>query len=555
METQDKKRKNSTADHWIYRGLDRLLFYAMAACILLFVLYPLLCILKKSVVIDGVFTLSAYQNLFANNLQLLQNSFFVAILSAVFATVLGTAIGLRISLSAGRLRLFLMAVLLMTMVSPPFISSLVYIQLFGRRGWITHDLLGLMLNPYNKWGIIAMQSIHFASLNALFTVGITDKIDHNLIYASRDLGATPTQTLCRVVLPLLRPAIGVSFILSLIRSLSDFGTPIVIGGRYNTLAAAIYMKLIGYAQLEEASAMNVLLLIPAIIVFVLFRRLMKASDRMIAGDHIRNESPTLPLRIRGPLNWSIRLISLLFYVMMLLQYACIFLTGFLKSRRGVYYFTLENFNSLFLYNLNSLIRSIQYSLIVSVLGTVFAVLFAYYLERRRVRLRGFYDFVSTMPYLLPGTCFGIGYILAFNSGPLRLTGTAVIIILNMIFKQLPSITKICSASLLQINPKMEDAARDLGASHIFVLKDVVLPNLKQTFVTGFIYNFTSSMTTSGAIMFLISSKHKVAVYTLFDAINSGEYAVAALISSLIILSTLLISGLAALLAKLLFRTR
>ena len=43
-------------------------------------------------------------------------------------------------------------------------------------------------------------------------------------------------------------------------------------------------------------------------------------------------------------------------------------------------------------------------------------------------------------------------------------------------------------------------------------------------------------------MFLISARHKLAVYTLFDAINSGEYGVASLISSMIIVITIAVTG-------------
>ncbi len=50
------------------------------------------------------------------------------------------------------------------------------------------------------------------------------------------------------------------------------------------------------------------------------------------------------------------------------------------------------------------------------------------------------------------------------------------------------------------------------------------------------------MTTAGAVLFLISARHKVAVYTLFDAINSGEYGVASLISTIIIVITIVVSG-------------
>lgn len=193
--------------------------------------------------------------------------------------------------------------------------------------------------------------------------------------------------------------------------------------------------------------------------------------------------------------------------------------------------------------MDSLIRSVWYALLVGLFGTLSGMLFTYYPERRKIKFGGFYDFMAILPYLLPGTCFGIGYILAFNNGPIKLTGTAAIIIINMIFKQLPTVTKMSSAALSQQSVKVEEAGRDLGSGPFHVMKDIVFPNLKGTFATGFIYNFTSAMTTAGAVLFLISAKHKVAVYMLFDAINSGEYGVASLISSMIILITLLVSGL------------
>lgn len=531
-------------DRKAFLGLcgDRLLFCAMAAAVLLFVLWPLLGIAAKSVNLGEGVSLAAYENLFRENGVLIRHSAFTGVLAAVFSTILGIAVALFIVTMKGGMKGIFMGILLMTMVSPPFISSLVYIQLFGKRGWITYRLLGLMLSPYNKWGIIIMQTVHFASLNALFAVGILEKLDLRLLEASRDLGASPAQTMRRVVLPMLKPAAGICFILSFIRSVADFGTPAVIGGRYNTLASAIYIELIGYADLEKASAMNMLLLLPAVAAFLLYRVLMRQADRMTAADGQKQGKGGLPLPLAGWFGAAVRLLSSLFFVMMTLQYLCIFLTGFLKSKKGRYYFSLDHFNGLLTYNIESLARSVLYSLITAAAGTLFAMLFAYYLERRKVRFRGFYDFIATMPYLLPGTCFGIGYILVFNREPLKMTGTAAIIILNMIFKQLPMVMKLTSASLAQLNSRVEDAARDLGAGRFFVTKDIVMPNLKRTFVTGFIYNFSSAMTTAGAVMFLISARHKLAVYTLFDAINSGGYGVASLISSMIIVITIAVTG-------------
>ena len=60
------------------------------------------------------------------------------------------------------------------------------------------------------------------------------------------------------------------------------------------------------------------------------------------------------------------------------------------------------------------------------------------------------------------------------------------IILNILFRQLPVIIQSASSSLAQMSEKVEMAARDLGATKIEVLKDVVWPSLKSTYITGFV---------------------------------------------------------------------
>ena len=77
------------------------------------------------------------------------------------------------------------------------------------------------------------------------------------------------------------------------------------------------------------------------------------------------------------------------------------------------------------------------------------------------------DFIITLPYMLPGSCFGIGYILAFNHSPLKFTGTAAIVVLNMIYKQMSITTKASFSSLQQISIELDAAARDLGANKFF----------------------------------------------------------------------------------------
>ncbi|WP_346936444.1 iron ABC transporter permease [Clostridium sp.] len=536
-----KNKRVSILDTHFYNTIDYIILGLISISVLIFILWPILCVIKSSLFIDGDFTLELYDKLFTNNKKLLYNSVFVATLSAALSTILSVAIALKISFMRGKKKLILMGILMVTMISPPFVSSLAYIQLFGRRGLITYRLLKLSLNPYGWHGIVAMQSLSFASLNALLLIGIISKLDMSLVQSSLDLGSSHSYALRKIIIPLVKPAILVCFLLSFVRSLSDFGTPMTIGGAFNVLATEIYMQIIGYGNLELAAAMNVIILIPALVIFIVYRKLMKKYNILSKGTSNKVSSSDYTFSLKGIINWGITLICGVFFTMMILQYLTIFISGITKFSYGKMQFTLDHFKYLKLYSMTSFVRSIVYGIIVGIVGTIIGILLSYYTERRKIRGMEVLDFIGTLPYIIPGTFFGIGYILAFNNPPLMLTGTAAIVIINCIFKQLPMTTKTSSAALSQINVNLEEAGRDLGAGKFHIIKDIIFPNLKNAFVVGFINNFTTSMTTIGAIIFLIHPGKKIATLALFDAINSGEYGVGSLIATIIIIITMIVN--------------
>ena len=90
------------------------------------------------------------------------------------------------------------------------------------------------------------------------------------------------------------------------------------------------------------------------------------------------------------------------------------------------------------------------------------------------------EFLASLPYIIPGTFFGLGYVAAFSHEPVYIRGTAGIIILNMTFRQLSLTNKSANAMFTGLNRKMEDAARDLGANRLDILGGIILPLMNLT---------------------------------------------------------------------------
>ena len=163
-----------------------------------------------------------------------------------------------------------------------------------------------------------MQSISFVPLNAMFLSGILEKLDEGSLRSARDLGASGGAILRDIVLPLIRPATLVCLLLSFVRSLADFGTPIIIGGRFSTLAADIYLQVVGYSDLEKSSAMNMFLLIPSIVFFFVYRALMRRSDKLTDASRTAQTELGLSLPHCGAMGWGMIALSTVFFVMIVL---------------------------------------------------------------------------------------------------------------------------------------------------------------------------------------------------------------------------------------------
>ncbi|MCS4470659.1 ABC transporter permease subunit [Clostridium botulinum] len=249
----------------------------------------------------------------------------------IFTTLISISIAFYASFSSSRIRKIITVTLMLTMISPPFVSSLAYINLFGRRGFITHEILKLTFNTYGWQGIVIMETLGLISMSSLLLIGIIGGIDKNFIDASLDLGGGFNYTLIRIVLPIIKPGIIVSALLAFVRSLSDFGTPMIIGGSFQVLATEVYMNIIANGNFGMAAAMSVLILIPSLIAFLIYRFYMSKFE-IFSKDSKKLFSEGYEYKIKGALAIILKVITYLFLLVMIMQYISIFLSAIIKYK-------------------------------------------------------------------------------------------------------------------------------------------------------------------------------------------------------------------------------
>ena len=204
-------------------------------------------------------------------------------------------------------------------------------------------------------------------------------------------------------------------------------------------------------------------------------------------------------------------------------------------------------------------QAIKDTLIIAVTSSPLAGLLgmaiAFLVIRRRFPGRQAMEFISILNFAVPGTVIGIGYILAFNQRPLLLTGTAFILIANFLFRYIPVGIQSGMAGLRQIDPAIEEAATNLGASTQVTFRRITLPMLVPAFFSGLVFSFVRAMTAISAAIFLVSADWNLMTVQILSQTEAGRLGAAAAFSVLLILIVLLAIGIIRLILGQLFEYR
>lgn len=502
--------------------------------LILFVLYPMLGVLLKSLTLKGQPGLGNYVAVFTQPhlFRTIWGGLLVAGGAATLSTLLGLIVALTVFKTALPLRRLFTAAAVLPMIIPGFVNSLAYIFLFGRNGLITYKLLNLTWDIYSWRSVLILQTLGFTTTTFLLISAVLVGVDSQAEDAARNLGASEWEVLTTVTLPLIRPGLISALLLAFLRSMADFGTPFIVGGKFNTLATASYTQLIGTYNMEMASTLNVILLVFCLGAFWLYSRAQAAG----AGVQVQAESgERKALNLSRPVEAAMWAVSLLFSTIIFMLLVSVFLAAFTKHLGGDFTLTLEHFQILPQRGWNSTRNTLLFATVTSVMMSLSGIVIAYLVTRIEFRGRGLLDFLATLPFAVPGTFMGVGYALTFSRPPLVLSGTWAIVVACTVIRELPLGLRAGVSVLAQQDRSIEDASANLGASRTTTFLRIIMPLARPALLVSALYAFVSTVKTLGAIIFLITPSNKVLSADVFEATVRGDVGDAAALSMVVVL--------------------
>ncbi|TFJ92012.1 ABC transporter permease [Lentibacillus salicampi] len=511
----------------------------LALAILLFIVAPVFAVLLKSFGLGtGSFTFEYYTKFFQESyyLNALYNSVMSSLITTFVVVMLSVAVSLYVTRSNNFLAKSYKGIALLPLVAPPFIFSLALIILFGRSGVVTNffgDLFGPEFSIYGFWGVVLAQIIGYFPIGYMLIESTFRNMNANLEYAAQDLGANQWKTLGGITLPLAKSGIIKGALLVFVMALADFSNPLIIGGGESFLASEAYLLVVGQQNLEQAAVLGVFLILPSLIIFIFQTYILKDSDiATISGD-----SGIANVPLSKPVKALVGTISTIFSAFVLLMFVMVVLGAFVKIIGINNTFTLDHFNNQT--GWGSLYNSLLVSLISALLAAGLGILQGFLFARKVIPGKKMLEFLTLFGLAVPGTVMGIGYVLIFNGPPFFLTGTVLLLVLNMTFRKIGVGLEAAISKMHQIDMSMEEASNDLGAGPYKTFFKVIVPLLTPAFVAGFVYAFMTAMVSISSVVFLISpGTNLVAVYIL-NLAEQGKVGLASAMSFIMIVIVLM----------------
>ena len=510
---------------------------SIGVLLIIFILFPLGVILAKSIIVEGslkpanfIQTLVAYPS----SLRILKNSLFMSLSVGVLATGVGLVFALVIERSRFRYRRLMQGFSLLPIITPPFVIGLAIIFMFGRAGFITSKILGIESSfIFGYPGIVLAQTLSFAPMAYLILSGVVQSLDSALEEASYTLGAGRWRSFRTIIWPLIRPGLANAFLLSVIESLADFANPILLGGDFDVLATSIYLAIIGRYDETLAASLGIVLLSITLTTFIIQRYWVgKRSYVTVTGKPSRYSALPIPKF----LDYSLLGFSLVWVVLTMVVYGSVFVGSFVKLWGINNSFTLLHYRRFLSDGFESYITTIKLAAISAPLTAALGLVIAYLISRYRFFAKRPFEFTSMLSFAIPGTVVGIGYVMSFNTPPLVFTGTAAILIICFIFRNMPVGIRSGMAALQQIDPSLEEASITLGASNLRTFGQVVLPLIRPAILSGLVFSFVRAMTAISAVIFLVTARTKLATVVILGRIEAGKLGLATAYCTIMILT-------------------
>ncbi|TCL65317.1 iron(III) transport system permease protein [Hydrogenispora ethanolica] len=463
----------------------------------------------------------------------------------VTATILASLVGLPLAYITARFNVWgkklINLLIIMSLLSPPFIGAYSWILLLGRSGLITKwvQTFGIELPSIYGWlGIVLVFTLKFTPFVYLYVSGALGSIDRSLEEAAANLGMPSWKRLLTITFPLILPTILSAALMVFMSSLADFGTPMLIGEGFKVLPVLVYeeyMSEIG-GNAAVASTLSVLIILCATAVLLL--------QKWVVGRKNYTMSALRPPEVKA-LSAGPRLLltacCFAFSLVAVLPQIVVVVTSFLKTNGPIFVpgFSLESYTTIMYKLSRNIANTYAYATIAIIIMVLGGLLLAYVIVRRKSKATNLLDILIMFPYVVPGAVLGITLLVAFNKPPLLLSGTWMIMVVAYVIRKLPYTIRSSAAILYQIDPSIEEASINLGVSPMKTFFKTTARLMAPGVFSGAILSWVTTINELSSSVMLYTGRTATISVAIYTEVVRNSFGTAAALASILTFTTII----------------
>ena len=524
------------------------LSFLILAAFSIFVIYPLALVLYKSVVdpFSGALTFDYFSRFFLKKFywETMVNSLQVTVCATILASLLGLPMAYLMRSVKIRGSSFLNILIVISYLSPPFIGAYAWIQLLGRSGVVTqfvNDLFGIAFDGvYGFAGIMLVFTLQSFPLVYIYVSGALKNMDNSLNEAAESLGCGRFDRIRRIIVPLVMPTLLASALLVFMRVFADFGTPMLIGEGFKTMPVLVYTQFMGEVGGDDGFAAAICVIMIGLTLAMFFAQRILARRSTYAMTALK---PMVAEQATGLRNLIAHGIVYLVTGFAILPQLVVVYTSFLRSNGGQVFtggFALQSYEAtLFAKDNDAILNTYLLGALSIALVVVIGVLVAYLSVRKRSAVNSALDTVTMFPFIIPGSVLGISFLFAFNSPPILISGTMLIMIIAFSVRRMPYTVRSSAAALGQISPSIEEAAISLGASETTTFARVTVPMMLPGVCAGAIMSWVTIISELSSSIILYTNANQTLTVSIYTEVIRGNYGNASAYATILTVTSIL----------------
>ncbi len=435
---------------------------------------------------------------------------------------------------------------------PPFTVTLSWILLLDPEYGLVNTWLaklpfagGRPFNIYSFWGIVWVHIITGSlTVKVILLTPAFRNMNASFEEASCVAGASGLRTALRITVPVMAPAILSVLLLGTMVSLQTFEVEQVLGlpFRFFVFSTTIYDLLVTRVpRYDAATALSVLILAAML-------PLVFAQQWLTRGRRYTTVTGQFQRRVHALGRWRAPAMLLaLGLVLVVLGVPVIFaLLGTFMKLFGFFHipdpWTLGNWTTVL--GDEQFLRSLHNTLVLAVSTAVVTIvvhsLIAYIIVRTRYAGRRLLDFVSWLPFTVPGIILGLALLWLFlGVGFLRpLYGTTALLVIAGVIAGMPLGVQIIKSGLMQLGGELEEASRIAGASWWATYRRIVLRLMTPTLLAVGMITFVGAARNIGNFALLTTSANRPLSMLQLDYVAQRKFEEAVVVACIIMLVSL-----------------